>query len=78
MIHAFTVEGVFRASLTSVYSFSNFGRRSGTAMWMVDFSERIWLHHGIALKCEIGSGVGWPWLEGVAGFDMVHVFLDVV
>lgn len=75
VIHAFTVSGVLNVSRTMADSLVARGVRSG--IWSeplrMDFEERRVLHQGMELKCAMGSGVGWPWLLGEGGLDVIFL-----
>lgn len=57
-MHAFTVSGVLSVCRTRADSVEAMGVRSGIMVWRTDFWERRLLHHGMDLKCAMGSEVG--------------------
>ena len=67
IMHAFTVFDVLRVSLTRADSVEGIGVRSGTVTCTIDLSASSLAHQGMALKCAMGSAIGF--LEYQHGFN---------
>jgi len=58
VMHAFTVFDVLSVSRTRADSVEGIGVRSGTVTCTTDLSARSLAHQGMALKCAMGSAIG--------------------